>query len=277
MSDRVPVSAVVITLNEADRLPRTLDALSWADEILVVDAGSQDGTRDLAAAAGAQVLLHPWEGYSRQKAFAVARARHRWILWIDADEEVSPQLRRSIEAALSAQATGGGLPSAYAMNRRTNYLGRFLRFGGWYPDRKVRLFDREQADFDGNLVHEELRVAGTVGFLPGELWHYSYRNLEHHIRKTHEMARLWAAQERDRRKVSAWDLTVRPAATALKSYLVRGGLLEGWRGLVVAGVASYSVWLKYALLSEMQRPAATKGGEDHAGKQPTGSRSRRDG
>jgi (heptosyl)LPS beta-1,4-glucosyltransferase len=251
MSSRLPLTAIIITLNESDRLPRALASLTWVDQLVVVDAGSTDGTQEIATAAGAEVVSHRWEGYSAQKAFAVTLARHTWVLWIDADEEVSDDLRRSIQAVLRAPAAGDPGPRAYAMNRRSWYLGRFLRFGGWYPDRKVRLFRRDSATFDGSLIHEELRVAGPVGFLRGDLLHYSYRNLEHHIRKTHEMARLWAEQHGGRR-VAGWEMVVHPAAKALKSYLLRGGILEGWRGLIVAGMASYSVWLKYALVRERQ-------------------------
>ncbi len=250
---RLPVTAIIIAFNEADRIGRALRSLSWVDEIVVLDSGSTDETQPLARDAGAQVHVHPWEGYAKQKTIATGHATHRWILWIDADEEVTPELRTSIEQALALQAgTSPPVFSAYAMNRRTSYLGKLLRFGGWYPDRKVRLFDRERAGFGAELVHEELRVDGSVGGLRGDLNHYSYRDLNHHIEKTHEMARLWAAQNSGRSRVALWELLIHPAAKALKSYVVHAGFLEGWRGLLVAGVASYSVWLKYALLREAQ-------------------------
>ena len=264
MKTGFPLSAIIIALNESDRIPRALASLSWVDQVVVVDAGSRDGTPDLAAQAGAEVVHHDWEGYSKQKAFAVGLTRHPWVLWVDADEEVSPELRRSIEGTLMCPAEGV-TPSAYAMNRRTCYLGRFLRFGGWYPDRKVRLFNKSRAAFDGSLIHEGLHIDGSVGFLRGDLLHYSYRDLDHHIRKTHEMASLWAEQERDRRRVTIWEMAIHPAAKAMKSYVLRAGFLEGWRGLVVAGMASYSVWLKYALLREAQLRALHKERPNDAG------------
>ncbi len=264
MKNGYPISAIIIALNEADRIPRALASLSWVDQVVVVDAGSRDGTPELAAQAGAEVVHHDWEGYSKQKAFAVGLTRHQWVLWVDADEEVSPELRRSIEETLMRPALGER-PSAYAMNRRTWYLGRFLRFGGWYPDRKVRLFNKARAALDGSLIHEGLHVDGPVGFLRGDLLHYSYRNLDHHIRKTHEMASLWAEQEKDRRRVAMLEMAIHPAAKAIKSYVLRVGFLEGWRGLVVAGMASYAVWLKYALLREAQLRKSPKERRNDAG------------
>jgi len=263
MESRLPLKVIIITLNEADRLPRTLASVSWADQIVVVDSGSRDTTRDVAAAAGAEVVEHRWEGYSAQKQFALGLARHPWVLWIDADEVVSDTLRESIGKILALPTQGTDPLSAYAVNRRTYYLGRFVRFGGWYPDRKVRLFRRDSATFDGRLVHEGLRVAGSVGRLRGDLLHYSYRDLSHHIRKTHEMARLWAAQEGERRRVGFLELVVHPVAKVIKSYLFKGGFLEGWRGLVMAGMGSYSAWLKYALLRELQEAGGN--GRKHAG------------
>jgi len=251
MSRRRSIAAILITLNEADRLPRALASVAWADQIVVVDSGSEDGTVEIARHAGARVCIHPWAGYSAQKEYALTLVEHPWVLWVDADEEVSPALRASIEGVLDRSDEGDDAPSAYAVNRRTHYLGRFIRFGGWYPDRKVRLFRRDRARFDGRLVHEGVVIDGRVGFLPGDLWHYSYRDLRHHVRKTEQLAELWAAPLRGRR-VSAAALLLHPLAKGLKSYLLRGGFLEGWRGCLIAGMGCYSVWLKYALLKTAQ-------------------------
>jgi glycosyltransferase involved in cell wall biosynthesis len=252
MSERPPITAILITLDEEDRLPRALASLAWVEEIIVVDAGSRDRTQQVAREAGARVIEHPWEGYSEQKTFALQHATHSWVLWIDADEAVSPELRASIEQALARPAAEAGETAAYAVNRRTEYLGRFVRHGGWYPDRKVRLFDRRRASFDGRRVHEGLRVEGTIGRLAGDLWHYSFRNLDHHIAKTHEMARLWAEDQVGRRRVTALEMLLHPLGKGIKSLILRAGFLEGWRGVLLAGMGSYSVWLKYALLRERQ-------------------------
>jgi len=237
MSARLPLSVIVIARDEEDRLPRALASVAWADEIVVVDSGSRDATCEVARRAGARVIVRAWAGYSAQKAFAADQAAHDWILWLDADEEVSPALRAAIEGALARQAEGGARCDAYQVNRRTEYLGRYLRFGGWYPDRKVRLFRRDRAAFDGRRVHESVRVAGPVGRLRGELLHHSFRDFAHHVAKTHELARLWA-EEREGRRVRAGDLLFHPLAKGLKSYLWQGGILEGWRGLLLAGMGA---------------------------------------
>ncbi|MFH1144913.1 MAG: glycosyltransferase family 2 protein [Candidatus Eisenbacteria bacterium] len=142
------------------------------DQIVVVDAGSDDDACAIARRAGVLVREHPWEGYSAQKQFALTLVEHPWVLWIDADEEVSPELRESICSVLAREAEGAGDKAAYAMNRRTHYLGRFIRYGGWYPDRKTRLFRRDRARFDGRLVHEGLAIEGPIGFLRGDLRHH---------------------------------------------------------------------------------------------------------
>jgi glycosyltransferase involved in cell wall biosynthesis len=248
MSERLPLSVIIIARDEADRIPRALASAAWADEIVVVDSGSHDATCAIARRAGARVIPHPWQGYAAQKAFALTQAAHPWVFWLDADEEISPALRASIDNALTLQARGSQRQVAYTVRRRTVYLGRAIRHGGWYPDRKLRLFLRDRARFDDCLVHESVSVAGPVGSLAGDLVHHSFRDFRHHLEKTREMAELWARQEQGRRRARAWDLLLRPLAKGLKGYVWKGGFLDGWRGLLVAGMGSYAVWLKYALL-----------------------------
>jgi glycosyltransferase involved in cell wall biosynthesis len=248
MSERLPLSVIIIARDEAQRIPRALASAAWADEIVVVDSGSRDATCAIARSAGARVITHPWQGYSAQKAFALAQAVHAWVFWLDADEEISPALRASIENALTLQARGSQRHAAYTVSRCTVYLGRAIRHGGWYPDRKPRLFLRDRARFDGRLVHERLSVAGPIGSLAGDLVHHSFRDFHHHIEKTRTMAELWAQQEQGRRRARAIDLLLHPLAKGLKSYVWKGGFLDGWRGLLLAGMGSYAVWLKYALL-----------------------------
>jgi glycosyltransferase involved in cell wall biosynthesis len=270
MTEREPLSVILTACDEEDRLPRALNSVAWADEVVVVDSGSRDATPDIARRAGARLILHPWEGYSAQKVFAVSQTTHSWILWIDADEEVTPTLRRSIEAALGREARAPHF-AAYTFPRRTEYLGRLMRFGGWYPDRKLRLFRKDRATFDAKLVHESVRVAGPVGRLRGDLHHYSHRDLSHHIEKTHALARLWAAERRGERRVGMLDLLLHPLVKGWKSYIWKGGFLEGWRGVLLAGMGSYSVWLKYALLRAMQHEDASRGSA--TGDRPQGKES----
>jgi len=247
---RRPLSVFVLTLNEADRLRRTLRSVAWADERIVVDCGSTDGTPEVARAEGARVVHHPWEGYSRQKEFSLSLCREDWVLWIDADEEISDPLKKSIEAALRREDP----PDGFEMARRTIYLGKPLRFGGWYPDWKVRLFRKDRVRFDGLRVHESARVEGTVGRLEGDLLHYSFRSLSHHMEKVDAYATLWASERRGAARARFADLLLHPPAKFAKSYILRLGFLEGWRGLVVASMGALYVALKYAKLKEVERP-----------------------
>ncbi|MBU1701982.1 MAG: glycosyltransferase family 2 protein [Candidatus Eisenbacteria bacterium] len=241
---KLPVSIFILTLNEADRLPKTLRSVPWADEILVIDCGSTDGTIDAAEASGARVIRHPWEGYSRQKSFALTQCRHPWVLWLDADEEVTVELAHSIRKAMESETTAGG----FAMARRTVYLGKALRWGGWYPDWKTRLFLKDKVRFDERMVHETAVIDGRVERLRGDLLHYSYRNLTHHLEKINEYTTLWAEGAPGRPALP--DLIFRPPAKFLKAYILKLGFLEGWRGLVVATMGAYYVALKYAKLFE---------------------------
>src|SRR5215510_4094507 len=153
------ISATIITLNESDRIAETIRSLSCCDEVIVVDSGSTDGTREIAARMGARVFTRQWDGYSGQKNFAAEQASHDWILSIDADERLSGELAAEIsEWKQKPPAT-----AAMSMPRRAYYLGRWIGHSGWYPDRKVRLYDRRRARWKGEAVHESLQVDGAVG------------------------------------------------------------------------------------------------------------------
>lgn len=250
-SGRVPLSAIVITRNERANIDRCLSSLGFCDEIVVVDAESEDGTAEAARRFTEHVLVEPWCGYAAQKQRALEHSHGRWILWVDADESVSPALARSIRRAVEAKPPGR---SGYRLQRRVWYLGRWIRHGGWGADWVLRLFLRERARFSEDLIHEEVILAGPVGRLEGILEHYSFRDLGHHWQKIAEFTRLWAEQARtEGRRARASDLLFRPPIRFLKIYLVRLGFLDGWRGLVIAGLAASYVFLKYARLKEAER------------------------
>ena len=173
------LSACIITLNEADRIDACLDSLAFCDELIVVDSGSTDDTRERAAAHGARVLVRPFDGYRSQKAYAVGLARHDWVLCLDADERVSPPLRIEIE-----RERDGGFPTyaGYRFPRATEYFGAYLRHGNAYPDRVMRLFDRRRGGWRGDReIHEHASVDGPVGSLRGDLLHQAYRSLGDHL------------------------------------------------------------------------------------------------
>src|SRR5437763_3038332 len=171
-----PITATIITFNEEDRIVECLASLSCCDEVIVVDSGSTDRTRDLAKAKGARVVERPWEGYSKQKNFAAEQARNDWVLSIDADERLSIELADEIVKWKK----GDSSARAFSMPRRVFYLGRWIKHSGWYPDRKVRLYDRRVCRWEGDFVHEWLKVDGAVSAFKGDLIHFSYRDWNDH-------------------------------------------------------------------------------------------------
>lgn len=250
MSYRTPISACIITLNEADRIKDCLDSLAFCDELIVVDSGSHDATRTIASAGGARVIEHPFAGYRSQKAFAVQHASHDWVLCLDADERVSDDLRGAIE---SARATGFEAAAGYRFSRLSEYFGRFMRHGNAYPDRVLRLFDRRRGGWSGNEIHERVRVEGTVRTLHGDLQHHPYRSLSEQVLRLDRYAQLMAAQmHADGRRARIINMLANPAWRFLRGYVLRGGFLDGWRGLVYALVRSNYVQQKFIKLWLMQ-------------------------
>lgn len=250
------ISAAIITLNEERNLPRALASLvGVVDEIVVVDSGSTDGTQAIAEAAGARFIPHSWEGYARQKNFAAAKAAHDWVLSLDADEALTPELRGELEALRS---TTPGSIAGYTMPRLAHYCGRWIRHSGWYPDRKVRLYDRRRARWTGEYVHESVHVDGTSGSavaaLKGDLLHYTCDTLEQHRRTVDRYTSLAAQEAQARGKRGALlGMLVLPPWKFVETYLFRAGFLDGAAGLTIARMAAYYVYLKYAKLRQLQR------------------------
>ena len=248
MTEPLQLSALVVTLNEADQIERCLAALSFCDEIVLVDAESTDGTVALARQFTDRVWVEPWRGYGGQKQFALEKCRGDWVLWIDADEVVSPELARSIVAAVSKPSC-----DSYSLARRVYYLGDWIRHGGWGQDWVRRLFRREEARFRLDLVHEGIELPGPTGRLTGPLDHYSYRDLSHHWTKIDQFTSLWAKQRWEQGQRSHFfDLFFRPFVRWFKIYLLKQGWRDGWRGFVVAGLAAAYVLVKYAKLKEKE-------------------------
>lgn len=244
------LSAVFVTLNEERNLPRALRSADFCDEIVVVDSGSTDATVEIARAAGARVLQQPWLGYAKQKNFAAEAAAHDWILALDADEEVGPELRRE----LLEVARGEPRFSAYEFPRRARYLGRWIRHSGWYPDRKARLYDRRRARWEGDYVHESVCVEGPTGRLNGDLLHYTCDSLSSHIERLNRYTSLAAAEavERGARPgASRW--TAGPAWAFVKSYVFKRGFLDGRHGFLIAWMAAFYVFSKHVKTWERRR------------------------
>ncbi|MEZ4651262.1 MAG: glycosyltransferase family 2 protein [Candidatus Eisenbacteria bacterium] len=257
----VRLSALVITRDEEAGIARCLAALSFCDEIVLVDAESTDRTVEIARGYTDRIWVEPWRGYSEQKSFALEKCRGDWVLWIDADEVVSAPLRDEIlqvtrKSETSPERAKSGADStvhAYELARRVYYLGGWIRHGGWGEDRVVRLFRRGRAEFSGDRVHERLLVDGTVAPLAGVLEHYTYRDIGHHWEKIRKLASLGAEQAYERgRRWAPGDWFFRPLARGLKIYVWKRGFLDGWRGAMIAGMGMAYVFLKYAMLKEKE-------------------------
>jgi glycosyltransferase involved in cell wall biosynthesis len=242
-----PVTAVIPTLNEANQIADCVRAVTWADEIIVADGGSSDETPRAAAAAGAKVLRGSWSTIAAQRNAAIAAARNQWVLAIDADERVGPDLAEEIGATVTTPAH-----PAYAVRRRNVYLGRTMRFGGWGNDWVVRLFQRDRRYVE-RRVHEHLERGADVGRLRAPLLHVPYRDLSHHLEKLDRYA-TWSAEEMAERgrRAHLSDILLRPPASFCNMYFLRLGLLDGWRGAVASGLAAVNVFLKYVRLWDLQ-------------------------
>ena len=237
------ISATIITLNEERNLARAIESLRCADEILVVDSGSTDRTVEIAQKLGARVLESEWPGYANQKNFAAEKAFHDWILSLDADESVS----EALEAEIWKLKKSGAEFDAYTMPRLAQYLGRWIRHSGWYPDRKIRLYDRRKAKWEGAYVHESLRVDGKIGRLEGNLLHFTCASLSEHLRTMDRYTTLAAEQLLSTGEKPTWSrLILDPSWTFVQTYVLKLGFLDGLEGLAIAYMAAFYNFLKFA-------------------------------
>jgi glycosyltransferase involved in cell wall biosynthesis len=244
-----PLSVVLITLNAAEQLTECLASVAFADEVVVVDSGSTDGTVALAERYGARVVSKEWLGYGRQKQFAVEQAANDWVLCLDADERVSPELAASLVRVLQAPAA-----PVYRMARRNRFLGRWLRHGEGYPDWSPRLFDRRNARWSDDEVHEKVLYAVTPGRLEGDLLHDSAEDLGRYMEKQNRYSAL-AAQQLYAQGQSAGmpELLLSPLVRFVKFYLLRLGFLDGVPGFVHIAIGCMNSFMKYAKLIELHK------------------------
>jgi len=255
------ISACLITLNEERNLPRCLSSVApLVDEILVVDSGSGDATRAIAEKFGARVVLQDWLGYVGQKNFALDHALHSWVLSIDADEEISPELAVSIARVKADPAADmPGAPNGYEVSRIVFYRGRWIRHGDWYPDRLVRLFRRAEGRFSGGRVHEKLELRGEHPILPGHLHHFTYEDTSDRNDRCARYAALWVQSAHEQhRRAHAWSGPVHALARFGKGFLLKGGFLDGAIGWDIAAGNAREVWLKYHLLWKINRERKEK-------------------
>ncbi|MFQ5742378.1 MAG: glycosyltransferase family 2 protein [Acidobacteriota bacterium] len=252
----LPITVCMLTHNEEDRLPASLGAVrSHVERILVLDAESEDRTREIARQHGAEVVARPWNGYFDARRHVLSLATSPWVLMIDADEVVDA----SLWAEIVARGFPGGAADGFQMRRRTVYLGRRLR-RAWQPDWKTVLFRREKGRIEERSVHESVTVDGNTVRLRSEILHYSYRSIDDHYRRMIVYAELAAADLHLGGKRAGWlDLVLRPAWSWFQHLILRGGLVDGTRGWMVAKSAAISTYLRYAALYELQQPGGRNG------------------
>jgi glycosyltransferase involved in cell wall biosynthesis len=252
---RKTLSVAIITRNEEANLERTLTTVEWADEIVIVDSGSSDRTEEIARRFGARFFDEPWKGFAAQKNSALEKCSCDWILSLDADEALSEELAKEIWEILHAEPDADG----YAIPRRNLFLGRWMRFGGFYPDPKLRLFRRGSAEFESRPVHEKVHFIGKKGRLKGDLTHYAYPTLADYIEHMDRYSTLGASlavnSGRAGRNISAFALNVllNPIGTFLYNYFLRLGFLDGREGLLLHMYHSVYVSWKYAKAWELRR------------------------
>lgn len=251
-----PITAVIITRNEAENIARCIEsAKKVVDEVIVVDAYSEDDTVEICEMLGARVFQKRWEGYSNNKNFGNARASHDFILSLDADEVLSDELVESISVAKRQ------LVGVYRFNRLTNYCGKWIYHSGWYPDRKVRLFDRRIAHWEGDFVHEVLAFPeGTpMTHLSGDLLHYSYRSIADHVNRQNRYSELAAQELHDKGyQGSIIKLCFGPLGRFMKSYIVKKGVLDGFYGFVICVMSGFYVFLREAKALHLAKVSENK-------------------
>ncbi len=247
------LSAVIITLNEERNIGRCIDSVKEiADEIIVVDSGSTDRTKEICEKKGSRFIFNAWKGYIEQKNFANGLAEHPYILSIDADEALSEELKGSI-----IKAKKHFKADAYEMNRLTNYCGSWIRHGGWYPDRKLRLFHRDKFEWGGERIHENMiqKVDNPkVERLSGDLLHYSYYNIAQHIAQANLFTNMTAELAIEKGKHAGMlKIIFNPIVKFIKDYIIRLGFLDGYYGYVVCRISAQATFMKYAKIRQMRK------------------------
>lgn len=246
MSPRPTLSAVLIVKNEADNLAECLATLDWVDEIIVLDSGSTDNTKAIALAANAHFYVNAeWPGFGKQRQLAQSYVSSDWILWVDADERVTPELKASIEAVLATPTTD----TVYTLPRLSWAFGRFIRHCGWYPDRVLRLYPTQLTTYNDALVHEKVIVGDHIKIkhLSGDLLHYTYKDLEHYLTKSAHYAAAWSKQRQHKGKSASLSQGVlHGIGCFLRMYVLKAGFLDGKQGFLLSVLSAHSTFVKYA-------------------------------
>lgn len=246
-----PLSACIIVRNEEHNIRDCLESVRWVDEIVVVDAFSEDRTVSICQEYTDRVLQRAWTGFYDQVCFAVESCRSQWVLYIEADERLSPALIEEIQREFSVDPVPW---EGFSLTRLTYFLGRWIRHGTWYPDRLNRIFRKERFGLGGAEPHLQMRVNGRVKRLRGDLLHYTGRDLSWFLRKMdHYTASVARTKKKKGKEFRWWDLMVRPPVRFMKSYFLKAGFLDGKQGFVIAVLSAFYVFTKYLKLWELEQ------------------------
>ncbi|MFA6950400.1 MAG: glycosyltransferase family 2 protein [Lentimicrobiaceae bacterium] len=246
------LSVVIITLNEEKNITRCLSSVEGlTDDIVVVDSGSDDLTASICESFGVNFHTHNWEGYAATKNYANSLAKNPLILSLDADEALSDELRESIRKVLVNQKA-----SAYSMNRCTNYCGKWIKHGGWYPDSKIRLFNNDEGSWAGSLIHEAIKLknGAPIEHLKGDLLHYSYYTIADHVSQANKFTDLTALKAfQDGKKSTLWHIIFSPAIKFLRDYIFKAGFLDGYYGLIICCISAFATFMKYVKIHQLNK------------------------
>lgn len=250
MTKKLPISVYVLTFNNRRTIERCLKSLEWADELVVVDSLSTDGTVEICRQYTEKVYQRPWPGHREQYQYAADLTTHQWIMFVDADEEVPPELVQEIRDELDGRSPPF---DGYLIYRRTYYLGQWIRYGGWYPDCEIRLYRRDKGRWEGGL-HAKVAVDGKVGVLKNQYLHYTYRDISDQIQTIDRYSKI-AAEDmaQSGEKFSLFKLLFHPPFRFIKEYIFKLGFLDGLPGFIIIVSTMFYVFIKYAKLWELKR------------------------
>jgi glycosyltransferase involved in cell wall biosynthesis len=244
--DKIPVSVAIITRNEEENIRDALESVTDFEDIVIVDAFSEDRTADICKEFNCRVYQQEWQGYARQKQIAVNYAKNQWVLILDADERVTPELRSEIETAIK-----GGEFSGFYIPRKNFFLGKWIKYSGWWPDHTLRLFRKDVSHMEQREVHEKVSVDGAVGYIKSPLEHYTYRTISGYIKKMDNYSTLSAREMQDKDKFFAFfSALFSPLVVFFKMYFLRQGFRDGKHGYVLAVLYSLYTFLKYVKVLE---------------------------
>lgn len=256
--DKLPISLCIITLNEENNLRRCIGSAPFVKDIVVLDSGSTDETRQLAEQLGARVFNEEWRGYGRQKQRAVELAEFDWVLCLDADEELTPELQKEICQVFVGEASS---QKGYRSPRKTHHLGQWIYHGGWYPNYQTRFFHRKRLQWSADDLHEAVRGQG-IGNLKSAINHYPFKNLADHADTNNKYSSVAAEiLRRKGRRFYGVDLLIKPLVKFLELYVIKGGFLDGVRGLILAGMGAYGQFMRFAKLWELEQPLKSDSSE----------------